>query len=132
MGKQIQKNDPAAEGLEARRAEAMQERPSVAPLCDIYENESEVLLVADLPGVSSEGLELSFDKGQLTLEGHRRAETTRPVAAEFRPVDYRRTFVLPDGIDSARIAAELKAGVLHVHLPKAEPLKPRKIEVRGL
>lgn len=131
MGKQIQRNEPAGETLEARRAEAMQQRPFVAPLCDIYENESEVLLVADLPGVGSDGLELSFDKGQLTLEARRRAETARPVAAEFRPVDYRRTFVLPDGIDASKIAAELEAGVLRVHLPKAAPLRPRRIEVRA-
>jgi len=122
---------PAA-AVPARRPEQLKDRPSVAPLVDIFENDQEVLLQADLPGVDSDGLHLSFDGGQLTLEAHRLPEAANQLlAAEYRPFDYRRTFLIPDGIDPTKIAAELKNGILLVHLPKTEPIKPRRIPIKA-
>lgn len=107
-------------------------RPVVTPACDIYENKEEVLLLADLPGVTPETLRINLDDDELTLEAHRDLAGEGVVLnAEFRACDYRRSFVVPTGIDAAKIAAELKDGILHLHLPKSEQVKPRQISVKA-
>lgn len=112
--------------------ENVRQRPAVAPRVDVYENEQEYLIVADLPGVKKESLKLDIDDDELKLEGVR--DTQDPgslVAGECRPVDYRRKFVVPQGVDREKIDAELSAGVLRLRLPKAEALRPRQIAVRA-
>jgi HSP20 family molecular chaperone IbpA len=79
-----------------------------------------------LPGVSKENLSIHFDKGHLTLEGR-----LGEFAPDEEPFDYRRTFVVPQGIDSEKISAQLQSGVLRVSLPKPAALRPRQIEVRA-
>lgn len=112
--------------------EKFEERPSLSPPVDVYENEEEVLLIADLPGVEKDDLHIDHHKGQITIGGHRRGAEGKPrVVAEFRSADYRRTFVVPQGIDADRIAAELKDGVLSVHMPKQESIKPKHIQVKA-
>jgi HSP20 family molecular chaperone IbpA len=112
-------------------AEKLHQRPFAAPLVDIYENSDELLIVADLPGVESSDLNVHFEKGQLAIEARLHAPVEGTVlAAEWRPLDFRRTFVVPQGINADRISAELHGGVLHVHLPKADSLKPRQIQIR--
>lgn len=113
-------------------AEKIQQRPFTTPPVDIYENAEGLLILADLPGVAKDDLAIHFEKNQLTIEGRR--QTTfegNALATEFRPVDYRRTFVVPHGIDAERISANLTAGVLRVALPKADALKPRQIHVKA-
>jgi HSP20 family protein len=107
--------------------------PPIAPSCDIYENEEEILLIADLPGVTAESLAVHLDKGELTIDARREvsAQQTSTLAAEYAESDYRRRFVVPSGIDGNKINAELKNGVLQLHLPKSEALKPRQIAVRS-
>jgi HSP20 family protein len=108
-----------------------EQRDTVAPPVDVYENGDELLLVADVPGATHDGIDVQLDKGQLTIHAKRSEETTgTPVAAEFRPRDYYRVFSVPQGIDAAKIDAQLTAGVLHLRLPKSESLKPRRIEVK--
>jgi len=102
-----------------RGAEAVQQRAAVAPRCDVFENKDEVLLVADLPGVTQEALRIDVDDERIVLEAKREA------------YDFRRAFVLPDGIDREKIDAELKHGVLRLHLPKAAAIKPRRIAVKA-
>jgi len=112
--------------------EQVQERPWVAPRVDIYENDDEVLLMADLPGVDKGNLKINLDHEQLILEA--RVEETapgQPLGREFHAVDFRRSFIVPPGIDGSKIAADLRGGVLSLHLPKSEGLKPRQIEVRA-
>lgn len=89
---------------------------------DIYEGESELLLLADLPGVEPEGLTVSFESPELRIEGRRGAGDTAAV--------YSRTFRVSEQVDPAGISAELSAGVLKLRLAKAAHTKPRKIEVR--
>ena len=120
------------EKYQDKTPEQVQERPWVAPRVDIYENDDEVLLLADVPGVHKDSLKINLDKEQLTLEA--RLEETQagePLGREFNVVDFRRSFLVPSGIDGGRISAELKNGVLSLHLPKSEGLKPRQIEVRA-
>jgi len=111
--------------------EPVRQRPTVAPFVDVYENTDELLLVADVPGATQEGVEIQFDKGQLTIQARRSDETTgSPIASEYRPCDYFRVFSVPSGIDASKINAQLNAGVLRLRLPKSEALKPRRIEVK--
>jgi len=121
--------------MERRRSEApekFQDRPAVAPPVDVYENQEEVLLVADIPGVEKEDLTIDYEKGQLTIGGRRREiEGKQRVSAEFRMADYLRTFLVPPGIDTDKIAADLRDGVLSVHLPKHESTKPKQIKVKS-
>ncbi len=112
--------------------ENVRQRPAVAPRVDVYENPQEYLIVADLPGVKKENLRLDIDEDELKLEGIRDVpELGALVGGECRPVDFRRKFVVPQGVDREKIDAELTAGVLRLRLPKAEALRPRQISVRA-
>lgn len=117
---------------EETQPETVQDRRWVAPRVDIYENEEEILLLADLPGVDSESLQINLDKEELILQASA-ADPPQGTAlrTEFVPVDYRRTFIMPGGVDAEKIAADLKQGVLWLHLPKSAALKPRQIEVKA-
>jgi HSP20 family protein len=108
-------------------------RQPLPPACDIYENKEEILLLADLPGVTPDLLKIHLDKGELTIEARRQldAQSGSAVTSEHSECDFRRRFVVPTGIDAAKISAELKNGVLQLHLPKSESLKPREISVRA-
>lgn len=111
--------------------EGVKERNWMSPQVDIFENDSELLLLADVPGVTREDLCINLDKDQLTIEGGaRQLAEQRALGCEFRAVDYRRKFVVPPGIDGSKISAELKDGVLSLRLPKPEALKPRQIHVQ--
>lgn len=113
-------------------AEKIQQRPAAAAAVDIYENAEELLVLADLPGVGREQLTINYEKGQLTIEGRRSALSDgRLLASEQRALDFRRTFLVPQGIDTDKIAADLNLGVLRVHLPKSSSLKPRQIHVKA-
>jgi HSP20 family molecular chaperone IbpA len=96
-------------------------RAFVAPRVDVYENADELLIVADVPGATSDSVRVEIDKGELLLEAKR-------VAPAY---DYRRVFSVPSGIDASKIEATLSSGVLHVKLPKSDALKPRRIQVKS-
>ncbi len=112
-------NEKSISKRSPRDAEAVQQRAALAPRCDVFESKDEVLLVADLPGVSHETLRIDVDDERISLEGRHEA------------YDLRRSFLMPDGIDRDRIDAELRNGVLWLHLPKAAAVKPRRIEVKA-
>ena len=108
------------------------QRRTMIPACDIYENKEEVLLVADLPGVAPDALKINLDNDELTIEARRDLSNEGALLSEeCRACDYRRSFMVPTGIDGGKIAAELKNGILHLHLPKSEEVKPRQISVRA-
>ena len=113
-------------------AEQLDRRPVIAPRVDIYENRDEILVLADVPGARTDGITVRLDKNELYLHARREDGTAgRLVVGNGRVADYSRTFIVPRGIDGNRITAEMNAGVLRIHLPKSEALKPRKIEVRA-
>lgn len=101
------------------------------PAVDIYESEDELLLIADLPGVPAEGLRLALDRMNLTIQGSilENEGKEQATASDGRATDYRRTFILPLGIDPDKIRAELADGVLRVHMPKAAARPPRQIQI---
>jgi HSP20 family molecular chaperone IbpA len=104
--------------------------PTTVPAVDIFENESEILLHADLPGVRKDDITINIDNGRLLLSGMRYITTSGAVAwKELADVEFRRTFAVPQSIDINSVHAELKDGVLHLHLPKSESAKPRQIEI---
>jgi HSP20 family molecular chaperone IbpA len=109
------------------------QRPAVAPACDVYENNDEILVVADVPGVTADALNINLDKGELSIVARRDVSPKDGtfLGVEYRDCDYRRRFTVPGGIDASKISAELKDGVLWLHLPKSEALKPRQIAVRA-
>lgn len=107
-------------------------RPVATPACDIYENGDEVLLIADLPGVTPDTLTLNFENGELSLEARRELPSKGTIlTSEVRDCDFVRRFAIPSGVDSAKVNAELKDGVLRLHMPKAEGLRPRQIAVKA-
>lgn len=117
-----------------KRTETMPDKSkellSVVPVVDIYENEDEILLYADMPGVSRENITVNIDNGKLMLSGARTMETTGVTNwEEFGSVLFNRTFSVPQTIDIEKVNAELKEGVLRLHLPKSEAAKPKLIKI---
>ena len=110
-----------------------EERPAVVPACDVYENNDEILVVAEVPGVTADALAVNLENGELTVKARRNAsvEGGTPIATEYDACDYHRRFAVPGGIDAGKISADLKHGELWLHLPKSEAHKPRQIAVRA-
>jgi HSP20 family protein len=103
------------------------------PRFDIMETEEEVLLLGDLPGLKPEDADVRFDNGELIVDGRcaPRHAAANYLLAEYGVGDFYRGFSICEHIDWQKISAELKNGVLTVHLPKAEIVKPKKITVEG-
>lgn len=101
------------------------------PLANIRETKDGYVLEAEMPGVTKDGLEVTVENGELAIVGRRApvADVGRSVYRESRGSDYRRAFELDPSIDSGKISAKIEQGVLTLHLPKAESVKPRKISV---
>jgi HSP20 family molecular chaperone IbpA len=109
-------------------------RPELVPAVDIYENRDEYLVLADLPGVRQGGLHLRYHKGELAIEGVReltRGRSDAGASEERLEAVYRRAFRVPDVVDADGIRARFEHGVLELHLPKSDAIKPRTIEVRS-
>lgn len=105
--------------------QATEEERWETPPVDVFENDDEYLLVADLPGVMADAVRIDVDKDQLSIEG------SLPKTDDQRFRGYRRSFKLPGGTDNEAVNAELKQGVLWLHLPKAAAIKPRRIEIKA-
>lgn len=113
--------------------EKRQELPKIAPVVDIYENEEEILLHADMPGVVKDNITINVDNGKLEISGSRHLQSKGTGSwKEFGDVEYRRVFSVPQSIDVGKVNADFKEGVLRLHLPKTEAAKPRRIEISAL
>lgn len=107
---------------------------TMLPPVDVMEDEGGITLLADLPGASKEQLSIRVDGDALTIEAPielGELEQLEPVYAEIRSGRWRRSFTLSRELDSTRVEAALKDGVLTLHVPKLEHAKPRRIEVRA-
>jgi HSP20 family protein len=107
--------------------------PHAVPPVDVFEDENGITLLADLPGVSRERLNVRVDGESLLVEGTAQADVPQGlelVYGEARLPVYRREFTLSRELDAGRIDAQLKDGVLRLRIPKAEEAKPRRIEVQ--
>lgn len=103
----------------------------VAPEVNIFETKDGYIVEAEMPGVNKAGLEITVEGNELTIIGHRSAESFsgQPLLRERRNVDYRRAFEIDPAIDTAKIAAKIDQGIVTITLPKSEKVKPRKINV---
>jgi len=107
---------------------------AVLPPVDVFEDASGITLLADMPGVSKDRLELRVEGDSLSIEGSVQPQTPdglEPIYAEVRVPRFRRTFTLSRELDTAKIEANLKDGVLRLRIPKQAFAQPRRIEVRA-
>jgi HSP20 family protein len=125
----VKQKEPAASVRQAEITRGLAYTPRV----DVFETEMELLLFADLPGVKPEDVEMRFENGELILHGRclPRQTGTDYLLQEYGVGDFYRAFAIAETIDGNKISAELKQGVLTVHLPKAEAVRPRRITVKA-
>ena len=108
---------------------------TVSPRTDIFETETAFVILADMPGVDPDGVELVADQDTLVVRGRVNGASTnvrtRQVEhREFERVDYHRTFALTEDLDSDGITGTFRDGVLRVDVPKSPRVRPKKIPVR--
>jgi HSP20 family protein len=116
-----------------RNAEQTRANNTHLPRVDIYETDHELLLYADLPGVAPGDIDLRYERGELTLRGKvpERPHVGQAILGEYEPADFQRVFQIHEAIDASKIEAEHKQGVLTVHLPKQEAVKPKLVTVKS-
>lgn len=104
------------------------------PVVDIMETAEELRVMADMPGVKADAIDINFEDGVLTIQGkveRRQPDGTTYLLQEYGTGDFYRAFQVSETVDADRISAEYDDGVLVLHLPKVERAKARKIEVRA-
>ncbi|RME39914.1 MAG: Hsp20/alpha crystallin family protein [Planctomycetota bacterium] len=104
------------------------------PNVDILEMEDRLLVRADVPGAKPEDIDVRYERGQLTIHARvtprQDMEKTKFFYREYGVGDFYRSFQIGEGIDAGKIEAELKDGVLTLHLPKTQEVMPKKITVK--
>jgi len=104
-----------------------QETTTLVPAVDVFENADEILILADMPGAVGSDIEVTLEKDELAISAPLK---TAPGRAPEAGETYRRVFRVPQEIDAGAILAELRQGVLELHLPKSAAAKPRVITVK--
>ncbi len=106
---------------------------SYVPRFDIFETDTEMIMLGDLPGVSPDDLDIRYENQELTVHGKvaPRHEGVEFLYGEYGIGDFYRSFTIGEAIDGSKISAELKNGVLVLRLPKVKEAQPRKIEVKA-
>jgi len=126
---EVEKQEIVESGAERTRA-----RKAFVPRADIYETDNELVVVADMPGVDENSVEVTLEKNVLTITAN--VDLVQPenfslAYAEYEEGDYERSFTLSNEIDLNRIEATVKDGVLRLHLPKIGEAKTKKIAVKA-
>jgi HSP20 family protein len=127
-------NPPTKDRAEVAHPETTRGGVHFTPRVDICETDGELTLFAEVPGARPEDVDLHYEKGELVLHAQvrpRHGPQQQMLLQEYEEGDFYRVFTIHESIDSGRISAECKNGVLTVHLPKAEAARPRQISVRG-
>jgi HSP20 family molecular chaperone IbpA len=132
--KELQVQDTEKQEIETE-AERTRDRKAFVPRTDIYEDGDNIVIVVDVPGVAEDALEITLEKGVLTIDGY--VEPNVPEGytlayAEYEVGDYKRSFKLSNQIDQENIEATFKDGVLRRLLPKIGPAKTKKIAVKAV
>ena len=131
--KEIQVQNAEKQEIELDNVERTRDRPAFVPRVDIIENQDEIMLVADMPGVGPDAVDVILEQGRLTITGY-----VEPIAregytlaySEYRVGDFTRSFTLSNKIDQNLIEAVMEKGVLKLRLPKIGP-QQTKIAVRA-
>jgi len=120
-------------GTDVATVERTRTGTTYVPRFDIVETDEELTLYGDLPGVAPANLDVRFENNHLTIRGkvEPRPQDREFLYGEYGIGDYYREFQISEVIDREKISAELNNGVLTVHLPKIEAVKPRRIEVKS-
>jgi HSP20 family molecular chaperone IbpA len=123
------------EGQASAQQQQQQQQQFVIPPVDVFENENAITLLADLPGVAREQLHVRVDGDTLVIEAtattNAAPENLELVYGELQCAAYRRQFTLSRELDTGRIDAQLRDGVLRLTIPKAEEARPRRIQVQA-
>ena len=114
-----------------RNVQRVEEQAWFSPEVNIFETNDGYVLEGEMSGVNKQGLEITLEGNTLTIVGRRNEAEfgANPVYRESREGDFRRVFELDPAIDASKISAKMEQGILKLHLPKAEKVKPRKIQV---
>ena len=130
----VTKNEPASRTDAATRNEAGQRSDAaLMPPVDVIEDSAGITLRADLPGVPKEKLKLQVEAGTLTIEGEVSIAMPEGMEATYAEVSvprFRRVFTLSKELDTGKVSAEFKHGVLSLRIPKAEHAQPRRIDIK--
>ena len=132
VSRQGQQGQDSSRQETSRSAVAQRDTQAMTPRVDVVEDDSGITLLADMPGVSKESLEIKVENDALSIEGTVSAATPQALEAtyaEIRVPRYRRSFTLSRELDAGRIEAQLKDGVLKLRIPKQEQAKPQRISV---
>jgi HSP20 family molecular chaperone IbpA len=133
MSTELTKHSSKRQQNEIAESQPTRAGVTFSPRIDIWECQDELVLFADMPGVTSEGLDVQFENRELRIHGKvsPRQEGITFLYGEYGIGDFYRSFTIGETIDAERISAELADGVLTIHLPKVEAVKPRRIEVKA-
>jgi len=124
--KELQKAEP----LDAERVE---QAPAFIPAVDIVETDDRALLTVDLPGCDESSVEVHLEEGVLTVRGRVKPDDFPGhdlTYSEYRVGDFERTFTVSELVDSEKIEAKVRNGVLELTLPKVAAAQPKKIQVK--
>jgi HSP20 family molecular chaperone IbpA len=135
----MEANMPDSRDVTTRDATAAEKRTredelALSPAVDIFEDANGITVQAEMPGVSKERLNVEADRNSLLIEGTAAIdmpEGMNALYADVRSTRYRRAFVLSGELETEKIEANLKDGLLTVRIPKRPEIRPRKIEVRA-
>jgi len=115
------------------RGETTKPEKQFIPAVDIFENNEQVTIIAEMPGVPLESINVNLEDDLLTITGDRQPEElqeARPLLREYEIGHYHRRFTLAETIEQEKVQASLNEGMLTIILPKTAPAKPRKIEIK--
>lgn len=107
---------------------------AVQPAIDVYETDASITLLADMPGVPRDQLEIQVEGDSLLIQGEAKPQIPadlEPLWAEVRTPRFRRSFTLSRELDTSRIEANLKDGVLTLRIPKQAQAQPRRVQVNA-
>lgn len=127
VSKQAQNNAESAQSTASRQV------TTIRPVVDIFENDSGITLLADMPGVSRDRLDVQIDRDSLSISGDLDLSLAKEMDALYADVQstrYERSFALSAELDADHAEAKLNDGVLHLHIPKRAEHRARKIEVQ--
>jgi HSP20 family molecular chaperone IbpA len=132
--KELQTQEVEKQEITTNGAERTRARKAYVPRADIFETKDEVVVVADVPGVDENSIDITLEKGVLSINGY--VEQDQPQSyslayAEYEVGDYFRRFTLSNEVDQENIQATVKNGVLRLHLPKVGPAQAKKISVKA-
>jgi HSP20 family molecular chaperone IbpA len=130
---QVIKREQPTRVTPGTQAKSAERRATIVPAVDVFEDQTGITVMADLPGVSKDRLDVKVQDGNLVIEAEARVPTPdglRLRHAEMPAPSYFRAFTLSPDFDTAKIEANLQDGVLTLRIPHSENARPRRIEVK--